>query len=46
MMLTFYNNDAAASAQMLGLMASAGAVLEFILNPLLGRMRWAQLLSL
>ena len=31
---------------MLGLMASAGAVLEFILNPLLGRMRWAQFLSL
>lgn len=37
MMLTITKNDLAQAAQLLGVMGSSGAVLEFLLNPLIGR---------
>lgn len=38
MMLSFTKNNATEAARLLGLMASSGAVLEFLLNPMFGRM--------
>jgi MFS family permease len=38
LVLQHCNNDSAAAATMLGMMASSGGMLEFILNPLIGRL--------